>query len=208
MPFWSGQSGRVKDLKASLVEASLYVLKSKVCTMRLLLLSILCLNSSLSFSIEKDISSKDNVEIDRIFAELEQEDQQKIRERRAIEAYSKAIAQREREHYQQTKKRSTYGSESEEEFRIYAAKFQNLINDAIDLDMNQPFECRINIKLIPTKDGFIVQKVTMLYDSGHCNHIPRVLEKLEYPIPTRKDNIDKFRDISMTLRNDKLLESE
>ncbi|MCF9168394.1 cell envelope integrity protein TolA [Vibrio parahaemolyticus] len=174
--------------------------------MRFLLISILCLNSSLSFAIQKDISSKDNAELDRIFTELEQEEQKKIRERRAIEAYGKAIAQREREHHQHTKQRSTYGSESDEELQIYAAKFQNLIHDAIDLDMTQPFECRINIKLIPTKDGFIVQKVTMLYDSGHCNHIPRVLERLEYPIPTRKDNIDKFRDISMTLRNDKLLE--
>ena len=71
MPFWSGQPGRVTDLIASLVEASLYVLKIKVFTMRLLLLFILCLNSSLSFAIEKDISSKDDAELDRIFAELE-----------------------------------------------------------------------------------------------------------------------------------------
>ncbi len=209
MPFWSGQLGRVKDLKASLVEASLYVLKSKVFTMRLLLLlSILCLNSSLSFAIEKDISSKDDAELDRIFAELNQEEQQKIRERRAIEAYSKAIEQREREHHQQTKKRSTYRSESEEEFQIYAAKFHNLINDSIDLDMNQPFECRINIKLIPTTDGFIVRKVTMLYDNGHCKHIPEAIETLLFPMPKNRELVRQFKDINISLQNNKLLASE
>ncbi|MBE4779272.1 cell envelope integrity protein TolA [Vibrio parahaemolyticus] len=174
----------------------------------LLLLSILCLNSSLSFAIEKDISSKDNAELDRIFAELEQEDQHKIRERRAIEAYSKAIAQREREHHQHTKERSTYGSKSEEEFQIYAAKFHNLINNAIDLDMNQPFECRINIKLIPTKNGFIVQKVTMLYDNGHCKHIPEAIETLLFPMPKNRELVRQFKDINISLQNNKLLESE
>lgn len=182
MPFWSGQPGRVKDLKASLVEASLYVLKSKVFTMRLLLLlSILCLNCSLSFAIEKDISSKDNAELDRIFAELDQEEQQK---------------------------RSTYRSESEEEFQIYSAKFHNLINNSIDLDMNQPFECRINIKLIPTTDGFIVRKVTMLYDNGHCKHIPEEIETLLFPMPKNRELVRQFKDINISLQNNKLLESE
>ncbi len=180
MPFWSGQPGRVKDLIASLVEASLYVLKSKVFTMRLLLLSILCLNSSFSFAIEKDISSKDDAELDRIFAELEQ----------------------------QTQERLMYKSERDQEFEMYNEKFQELFKNAINLDLDQPFECRINIKLLPTTDGFIVRKVTMLYDSGHCTHIPEAIETLQFPMPKNKELIRIFQNINFTMQSDKVLKSE
>lgn len=181
MPFWSGQPGRVKDLKASLVEASLYVLKSKVFTMRLLLLlSILCLNSSLSFAIEKDISSKDNAELDRIFAELDQQTQEGL----------------------------MYKSERDQEFEMYYVKFEELLKNSIDLVLDQPFECRINIKLMPTTDGFIVRKVTMLYDNGHCKHIPEVIESLLFPMPKNRELVRQFKDINISLQNNKLLESE
>ncbi|MCI4895961.1 cell envelope integrity protein TolA [Vibrio parahaemolyticus] len=149
--------------------------------MRLLLLfSILCLNSSLSFAIEKDISSKDDAELDRIFAELEQ----------------------------QTQERLMYKSERDQEFQMYNEKFQELFKNAINLDLDQPFECRINIKLLPTTDGFIVRKVTMLYDSGHCTHIPEAIETLQFPMPKNKELIRRFQNINFTMQSDKVLKSE
>ncbi|MGY5719761.1 hypothetical protein ACXHQ0_21145 [Vibrio antiquarius] len=148
--------------------------------MRFLLISILCLNSSLSFAMQKDISSKDNAELDRIFAELEQ----------------------------QTQERLMYKSELDQEFEMYSVKFQELLKNAIDLDLDQPFECRINIKLMPTTDGFIVQKVTLLYDSGHCKHIPEAIETLQFPIPKNKELIRRFQNINLTMQSDKVFKSE